>query len=335
MTKTHKKTMIIHILDILRKHTDAEPGHQLLQKDIIHILKKEYDMEVDRKAVKRNIVNLIECGFDIEYNNGWYYNHEFEDNELRLLIDSLLFSKTIPVSHKKDLIRKIEGLSNKYFKSKVKHIKTLPISFPANKQLFHTIDILDEAMGKKRQVSFAYCRYKADKKLHPALDDSGKIRRYVVNPYQIVAANGKYYLICNYANHEDVVQCRLDRIMDINLLENKCRDIKEFKGYENGLDLPTHMNEHIYMFSGESIRVKFKAQKFLIGEIIDWFGDGVIFDDENEDEVTVSVKVNETAMICWAMQYGPFVEVMEPTKLREELLENAKGVYKKYGGNYV
>ncbi len=332
MTKTHKKTLIIHILEILQKHTDSNPGHQLLQKDIIRILKEEYDMEADRKAIKRNILNLIDCGFDIEYNNGWYFNHEFEDNELRLLIDSLLFSKTIPFSHCRDLIKKIESLSNKYFKAKIKHIKTLPISFPANKQLFHTIDILDEAMSKKRQVSFAYCRYGADKKLHPALDDSGEIRRYEVNPFQIVATNGRYYLICNYVNHDDVVQCRLDRIMDIALSETKCREIKEFEGYENGLDLPTHMNEHIYMFSGESIRVKFKARKFLIGEIIDWFGDGVKFEKETGEEVTVSVKVNRTAMICWAMQFGPHVEVLEPLDLREHLLEDIRGMYEKYGG---
>ena len=60
-----KKMLIINILDILRKYTDAE--HTLRQKDIIDILKKEYGMKAERKAVRRNIQNLIDMGYEIEY----------------------------------------------------------------------------------------------------------------------------------------------------------------------------------------------------------------------------------------------------------------------------
>ena len=53
----------------------------------------------------------------------FYLERDFSDAELRLLIDSLLFSKHIPYSQCKELIEKLEGLSNKYFEAKVKHIK--------------------------------------------------------------------------------------------------------------------------------------------------------------------------------------------------------------------
>ena len=52
--------------------------------------------------------------------------------------------------------------------------------------------------SKGRQVSFTYNSYGTDKKLHPRRDSAGNIREYIVNPYQIAAANGRYYLICNY-----------------------------------------------------------------------------------------------------------------------------------------
>ena len=48
-----KKLLVINILDILNKYSDAE--HRLKQKDFIDILRKEYGMEVDRKAVRRNL----------------------------------------------------------------------------------------------------------------------------------------------------------------------------------------------------------------------------------------------------------------------------------------
>lgn len=52
-----KKLLIMNILDILRRYTDAE--HRLSQKDIVEILKTEYDMVADRKSIKRNIQSLI------------------------------------------------------------------------------------------------------------------------------------------------------------------------------------------------------------------------------------------------------------------------------------
>ena len=57
-----KKLLVINILDILNKYSDAE--HRLKQKDCIDIPRKEYGMEGDRKAVRRNLSYLLECGYD-------------------------------------------------------------------------------------------------------------------------------------------------------------------------------------------------------------------------------------------------------------------------------
>jgi len=327
-----KKLLIINILDILKRYTDE--NHRLSQKEIIEILETEYSMKVDRKAVKRNLMNLIEFGYNIEFSesvrmgrNGeeetiysdWYLVRDFNDAELRLLIDSLLFSKHIPYSQCKTLIGKLEGLSNQYFKSKVRHIRTMPDSQPVNKQLFLTIEVLDEAISKGRQVAFTYNEFDIDKKLHPRKNSEGAVREYIVNPYQMVATNGRYYLICNYDKYDNVSNYRLDRITDIKLLDSKAKPQKQVKGLEHGLDLPKHMAEHIYMFAGESVRVKFRAKRSITGEIMDWFGSGVTFSEATEEEVTVSVKVNEQAFYFWVLQYGAYVEVLEPEGLRERV----------------
>ena len=168
-----KKLLIINILDILKKYTDED--HRLSQKEIAEILETEYEMKADRKAIKRNLMNLIEFGYEIEYSEAlrmvknskgeleesyilsdFYLVRDFTDAELRLLIDSLLFSKHIPYSQCKELIEKIESLSNKYFRNKVKHIRNLPENMPQNKELFYTIEVLDEAISKGRQVAFKY-----------------------------------------------------------------------------------------------------------------------------------------------------------------------------------
>ena len=204
-TAQPKKMLVMNILEILKKHSDAE--HPLNQKDIMDLLQSEYQMVVDRKAVKRNLMNLLDCGYNLEYTetvrtnkkgeqevlySDWYLERDFTDAELRLLIDSLLFSKHIPYSQCKELIEKLEGLSSKYFKAKVKHIRNLPQKMPNNKQIFCNVEVLDEAISKGKKVEFQYNDFGTDKKLHPRMSSSGEPRKYVINPYQMAATNGRY-----------------------------------------------------------------------------------------------------------------------------------------------
>ena len=338
-----KKLVIINILDILKKYSDEE--HRLSQKEILDILDKEYSMKLDRKAINRNLDNLIDSGYKIEctattryHKDGsrtvardkWYLERDFTDPELRLLIDSLLFSKHIPYNQCKDLIEKIKGLSNDYFNAKVKHISNLPEKFPKNKQLFYTIEILDEAISKKRKVEFCYSDFDIDKKRHPRKGPDGRNKRYLVNPYQIVATNGRYYLICNNERHDDVVNMRLDRICDIKILRDSVKEKSQVSGMEDGLDLPKHMAEHIYMFGGRSARVTFVAKRKILNDIIDWFGTDITFLDSNDNEVKVCVNVNLDAMQYWALQYGLHVEILEPAGLRDRISEAVKIMAGKY-----
>lgn len=344
----NKKQMIINILDILKRYTDED--HRLSQKEIADILKNEYNMTVDRKSVKRNLSNLLEIGYPIEYSESvrmvpnkttgaleesyilsdFYLERDFSDAELRLLIDSLLFSKHIPYNQCRDLIEKLEGLSSKYFEAKVKHIRTLDGNQPANKQLFYTIDILDEAISKERQVKFHYAEYGTDKKLHNRKNREGVTREYIINPYQIVVTNGRYYLICNYDKYDDLSNYRVDRITDIELLNTPAKPKRKVKGAENGFDLSKHMAEHIYMFSDESDTVTFHVKKYILDDVMDWFGKDLTFFDETEDEVSVRVRVNLAAMRCWALQYALHAKILSPKLLAEQIKEDLKKAIENY-----
>ena len=339
-TAQPKNMLIMNILEILKKHSDEE--HRLNQKDIIDLLDSEYEMKVDRKAVKRNLMNLLDFGYELEYTetirtnkkgeqealySDWYLVRDFTDAELRLLIDSLLFSKHIPYSQCKELIEKLEGLSNKYFKAKVKHIRNLPEKMPNNKQIFYVIEILDEAISKGKKVEFCYNDFGTDKKLHPRMSSNGKLRRYIINPYQMAATNGRYYLIANYDKYDNISHYRVDRISDIVILDEP---VKKQKDLSETINLPKHMAEHIYMFSGGSARVSMRIEKFLVGDVIDWFGKDVIFHNETETSVDVSVAANLEAMRYWAMQYANHVEVLRPEKLREEIKKDLLAAVEKY-----
>ncbi len=342
-----KKFLILNILEILKHHTN--PENPITQKKIAEYLEKDYGMVAERKAIKRNLAELMEAGYPVRMKtekarNGvnrktgeteeniacsdFYYEHPFSDAELRLLIDSVLFSRSAPRKQGKELIRKLEDLTDESFHYRVNHISSLPENRPENKQLFYTIEILDEAISRKRQVELTYNSYGTDKQLHPRLDGEEQPKRQIVNPYQMVATNGRYYLICNYDQHDNVTYCRLDRITDIMLLDTLRKPARSIPELKDGLDLPKHMAEHLYMFPGKAERVIFRAKKYLLNDLIDWFGKDIQFSDETEDEVTASVRVNPDSMRLWALQYALHVNIMEPEKLRkrveEDILEAAK-----------
>ena len=331
-----KKMMNMYILDILKRNTDID--HAITQKEIQQRLETEYDMVVDRKAVKANLEDFINDGtYDIycetktrlmpnaktgeleksEVCTGFYYESKFTDSELRLLIDSVLFSKSIPTHNKSAIIDNLKSLSNKYFKFNVGHIKYFESADrEINKNLFLTIETLNEAIDKGLQVKFHYNEYGADKKLHHRLNEDGEVREYIINPYYMVATGGKYYLICNYDKYDNIAHYRLDRISNIEILDTPRKAKNQVEGLV-GLDVARYMNEHIYMFGGKSVRAKFEAPKYLISDILDYFRANVEFKELENDQVLATVKVNETDMQLWARQYCGQIKIIEPQSLVE------------------
>lgn len=348
-TKQPKKLLIINILDILRRYTDEE--HHLSQKQIEDILREEYDMPADRKTIKTNLMNLIDFGYEIEYSektrmyknkNGeleessilsdFYLVRDFNDSELRLLIDSLLFSTHLPYSQCRELVEKLEKQSSKYFHNRVKHIATMPRDKSDNKTIFYNVDVIDEAITANKKIEFNYIEYDVDKKACAKKNVDGQIRTYVVSPYQMVAKDGNYYLICNYDPFEDISNYRLDRIINIRMRDEKAKPFKQLRG-ANGLplNLAAYMKEHIYMYSSDASIVKFKLKKEMIIDMIDKFGKEVKFTKLDEEYVTAMVKVNNKAALQFAKNYSPDAIIMEPKELREQAIEELRKGLEGYG----
>ena len=113
----NKKMLNMLILEILRQYSDE--NHSLTQQEIIKLLDKNYGMECDRRSVKANVLSLKELGYDIDMDDGYrLLSREFDDAELRILIDSVLFSKSISTKQAKDLVSKIQGLASNFFNAK-------------------------------------------------------------------------------------------------------------------------------------------------------------------------------------------------------------------------
>lgn len=353
-TKQSKRLMILNILEILHKYSDE--AHRLSQREIGDLLERDYGMKVDRKAIRHNLSDLLERGFPIEYSStvrnmpvqiqdcqhmvpsdsppppeenvilsDFYLEHQFTDGELRLLIDGLLFSPHVPYSQCKALVEKLEGLSNVYFRSRVGHIARLPADQADNKQLFLNIELLDEAISKGRKVKFHYVEYGTDKRLHLRRRPDGSIREYLINPYQMAAREGKYYLICNYDKYDDISNYRVDKIKDIEVLGEPVKPFESLPWSRGrSLDLASYMAEHPYMFSSETVRSRLQIVRPMISDVIDMFGKSVKFENETEITVEVSLLANALALEQFAKNFAPDVVVLEPQSLRKKVWDDLR-----------
>ena len=228
------------------------------------------------------------------------------------------------------MIEKLKGMGNRYFSAKVNHVSNLPeLHHGDNKQLMYVLDTINEAISQHKKISFVYNKYGSDFKLHPKREE-----KYVVNPYQMVANNGFYYLIGNYDKYDDISHYRLDKMTCVEMLTEKMKPQNQVTGLEQGLNLPKHMAEHIYMFSGESVAINMLVDETIISELVDWFGnDFYVIEKRRNNQVLVRLKCNEQAFFYWALQYGPYVEVLEPVSLRSKIAEAVSEMNEKYQRN--
>ncbi len=309
-----KKISILYILNILKQYTDED--HPMTQQQIADRLLSDYEMPVDRGTVKSNVMDLIDAGIVTGYSTitrysvnkatgekeentiytKLYYEHDFTEPEMHMLIDGLLFSRSVPYKPRKDLIEKLGDLAGPYFSQRMKHVHSMNADAPQNPKLFWNIEVLDKAIAEGKQVEIVYGRYGTDLKLHPSLNEDGTEKKQILNPYQLVASDGRYYLICNKDNYDNVANYRVDRIMKIDKLKTPAKPRSQVEGLEDGLKLQDYVYQHVNMFSGKPEKVEFIIRKKDVGLIVDFFGKHVSFFDRGDVTISCHMKVSREAM---------------------------------------
>ena len=320
-----KKLALIRIWQILKDYSDFD--HPLTQEDIAVKLQNEYGIVLERKAISRNISLLKEAGIDIESRRAGSYleYRDFEDSELHMLIDGVLSSKYITAKHSKDIINRLCGLSNKYFRSNVKHIHSVNDWYKTDNQaLFYNIELIDSAIEEGKQVHYDYNKYGTDKKLH-------KSSHQYVTPYLMVLHNQRYYLMAYSEYWGNMVFHRLDRITNMIVMDKKATPIRNVPGYESGINYKELSSTMPYMYTDRPEHIDFIADIGIIDQIIDWFGNDIrIANADGEGKVRVSIKASPKAMVHWAMQYMDHVEITAPESVRNRIRESLQNGIMKY-----
>ena len=308
---SNKKLSILYILEVLKEYSDSE--HLLTQEEIINKIYSNYGLELERKSISSNIDSLMDFGYDIiKTKNGCYLNsREFEPSEIQFLVDAIFSSKSINSKHCKELANKLSKTLSKYDRKQYNYIyKADSMNRTKNKQVFYTIDILNEAINEGKKVEFVYRNNKT-----------------YVSPYYLVNNQGRYYIVCNVKssdpkiNNDSISNYRVDRIVNIKILDSKIRPINTLKDCAKGFDITDYANKNIYMFSNNMTKAKIKICNdidYTVDAVIDWFGESSKIYNEGK-EIYADIETNKESLIYWCLQYGERVELVEPQDARDKI----------------
>lgn len=320
-----KKLALLRILQILHKYSDLQ--HPLTQEKIAYYLDSEYGIVIERKAISRNISLLMDADVEIGHCRDGYYleTREFEDTELKLLVDSVLCNQNITAKHSADLIEKLCKLSNKYFRSHVKNVYAVKDwNKSDNAALFFNIEMIDMAINEGKQVQYDYNKYGKDKKLHKS-----SFQR--ATPYQLILHNQRYYLMGYSEYWGNMIFHRLDRITNIKIYDAPAYPLKKVPGYESGIDYKKISTTMPYLHSDKPERVEMLADAWVIDQVVDWFGkDLAVRETDDPEKIIISLCANPYAMSLWALQYVNYIEVISPAHLRNKIRDFLKTGLDKY-----
>ena len=325
----NKKIALLYILDILKEYSDS--NHPLTQKEIINKLQYLYNIEIERKTISSSINLLIEYGYDINRNNkqGYYLNErEFNENEIKFLIDAIYSSKVINSNQTISLCKKLNSFLSKYDQKDYSYInKTDDINKSSMKNTFLNIELINEAIKNNKKISFKYLYFNEEHKLIERKNGY----KYKLSPYFLVNNFSKYYLIGKMDKHNNYSNYRIEFMKDIEITDEQIIENHEEYSQNGSFNATKYLNDHIYIFGGDVVYAKLEIiDDYAISVLVDWFGKNVNFYDSNNKKYA-SIRSNEKALYYWLLQYQSYVKVVEPQSLVDKIiltLENSIKLYK-------
>lgn len=318
-----KKKASFYILEILKEYSDET--HPLKQNDIILKLKMKHGISIERKTIGSTIKFLQELGYDILQSgkNGFYLSErDMNKNYIKYLIDSVYSNKYISQKDTQDIIKNLTKDLSIYEQESFEYVKDLNKMVNKDaRELFTNIETISDAIKNKKKIEFKYMSYDKDGKLYPRHDS----QIYQVSPYFMINNQGKYYLICDSADKK-LYNYRMEYIREATIIDEEITSIKEMQGYTTKQN---YINEHIYMFAGNTINAKILVKNNAYTYIYEWFGEKAHV--ETIDGVDYAfIRTNENALIYWLLQYMQYYEIVEPIDVRNKVINLLKSTLQSY-----
>ena len=315
------KRRVLVLLQFLYKETDED--HQITSDELVAYL-KENGVPANKKTLKSDLDLMVDAGIDIvtvssKPNRYFWGDRQFEMPELKLLIDAVASSRFITEKKSRELTRKLTDLASVNQKKELRrHIHAAGGRVkPRNEKIYYIVNDINEAINKRRRISFRYFEYDGEKNRVYRNDGN----EYELSPYALFWNDDFYYVVGWSREHDNVSVFRVDRIDTIRILGE--RAVKKPEGYSIG-DYSRRIFE---MYDGETARVTLECENFLMKYVIDRFGEDVNTHPKGNDRFVANVEVALSPnFYAWVFRFAGGMRILAPQNAVDRLVEMAEEV---------
>lgn len=313
----------IYLIKILKERTDEE--HFLSTAQLCKILKDEYGMDTHRTTIKSDVEMLQQAGIGIQatrstqnlYN---FIEREFDDAELKLLIDAVESAKFISKAKSDQLVAKLTELAGMNKARELKRNLVVDGRYKAdNEHIFYIVDAINRAINLKKKICFQMVEYniKKEKVLH----NGGE--KYVFSPYSLVWDGDFYYVIGYSDKYKGLGSHRVDRIAETpEILDEPAVPAGP------GFDANKYINTMFRMYDAPRREVELVVSNGLVNPIIDRFGpDVTIYACDQENFRVITEVAVGTVFYNWIFGFQGKVKIKAPEDVKQEYEDMVRYAY--------
>lgn len=316
-----RKIKLLKLLEMLQLGTDEQ--HPMTTSDITQQL-EQMGIPCDRRTLAQDIAVLSDLDYEIMtttvgHEKGYYVeDRNFSIPELKILIDAVHASSFITTRKSEELISKIASLAGSH---RAEVLTRSMVAFNtrkhSNEKIFYNVDQLETAILNQKQVTFRYF----DLNEHGEKIYRREGHRYVTEPVALVFNEDNYYLTCYSARHDSTVNYRVDRMDNVELLEeNACEKALSLRA-----EVATYTEQAFKMFGGETADLVLEFDRSLIGAVYDRFGEGTKMMAVSESKCIAAVKVQVSPVFWgWLFQFAGQMQILSPSHLIEAYKERCR-----------
>ena len=318
-----QKSKLLTLLRILEQKTDEE--HLLNVPQLVELLEQQ-DILAGRKSIYSDIDTLRSLGYDIQLRRGrgggyWLASRTFELSELKLLVDAVQAAPFLTQKKSMELIGKLEQLTSRPMARQLRRqVYVLGRPRTTNETLYYAVDGIHTAISRDRQVSFRYFDWTAEGQRAFRRDGAA----YVTDPVAL-CVDRYYYLVAYDALRQDYRHYRVDRMMDLTVLDSPRSPLPR------DFDLGRYVRKIFDMYGGASVTVRLRLHRSLINPAMDRFGSDAHIRPDGPDHVALTAPVEAgPTFYGWLFQFGDKAELLSPADVRRDFADYCRRVLARY-----
>lgn len=261
------------------------------------------------------------------HRKGFYVRkRHYKVDDIRLLAECVYSAKFIDEKRAKRLANVVCDLVSEHHADDIKRDAFLVDRVKTdNTEIYEIVSKINAAMSRKRnkkahvpeKIRFKYLKYTIQNGVKRVERRRGEW--YIVSPYKLLINDGFYYLLGYDDKNKKILHYRIDRMKDVELMEEERDGEEEYKT----LDMEAFLNENFSMYQGTKEHVTLCAVNVLLDSFVDRFGTrNAIYAIEDEKHFTARVTVSVSDQFFgWLCGLGNKVRIVAPSDVKEKYID--------------